>query len=206
MMRAAMTRALSVALGGLMLIACAQANTPVLEVCYGFGCKASEFFQPTAEEWRAVEDAFEPEPASAAEERERIRIAVALLETISGRYMRISEDVAGNYPGFDSDYQTDCIDESTNTTTYLKAIERDGLLHYHVVQARKLRNYLLFFPHWTAVIEDKKDGQRYAVDSWYTDNGEPPFVQVIEDWVKRRPFPEQPLSVIPRELLCQASE
>lgn len=189
-----------------MLIACAEAKTPVLEVCYGFGCKASEFFQPTPQEWRAVRRAFEPEPADAAEERERIRVAVALLETISGRYTRISEDVAGNYPGFDSDYQADCIDESTNTTTYLKAIERDGLLRYHLVQPRKLRNYLLFFPHWTAVIEDKNDGQRYAVDSWYTDNGEPPFVQVIEDWVKRRPFPEQPLSVLPRRLLCQTNE
>jgi hypothetical protein len=194
-----------IAIAGLLLCGAVEAAPPVFEVCYGFGCRASELFQPTGIEWQAVTDVFEPTPSTAAEERDRIRIAVALLETISGRHTRLHEDVAGNYPGFESDYQTDCVDESTNTTAYLRSLEDAGLLRFHRVEARRLRNYLLFFPHWTAVIEDLGDGRQYAVDSWYRDNGEAPYVQAIEDWLRRRPFPEQPLSVAPRELLCQAS-
>ena len=37
-----------------------------------------------------------------------------------------------------------------------------------------------YWPHWTAVIQEKKTGQRYAVDSWSEPNGENPAVVEVE--------------------------
>ena len=39
-----------------------------------------------------------------------------------------------------------------------------------------------YWPHWTAVIQEKKTGQRFAVDSWiYADGENPAVVEVAGD-------------------------
>jgi hypothetical protein len=37
-------------------------------------------------------------------------------------------------------------------------------------------------PHTTAVIEETASGDRYAVDSWFLDNGQPPYIARLEVW------------------------
>ena len=32
--------------------------------------------------------------------------------------------------------------------------------------------------------------QRFAVDFWYPDNGEMPYIQPIADWANKRDFPD----------------
>ncbi len=39
-----------------------------------------------------------------------------------------------------------------------------------------------YWPHWTAVIQEKSTGQRFAVDSWIYANGENPAVVEVEKW------------------------
>ena len=39
-----------------------------------------------------------------------------------------------------------------------------------------------YWPHWTAVIQETKTGQRFAVDSWIYANGENPAVVEVEKW------------------------
>jgi len=78
----------------------------------------------------------------------------------------------------------DCIAESINTTTYLNLIENDGLLRWHRVGDRQQRNPSWFSYHWTAVIEEHNSRQRYAVDSWYLANAEPPAVMLMEQWLR----------------------
>ncbi|ERM03590.1 hypothetical protein Q644_00845 [Brucella intermedia 229E] len=40
------------------------------------------------------------------------------------------------------------------------------------------------YPHWTAVIEDRQ-GQRWAVDSWYEAGGGPPDIMPLQQWKRR---------------------
>jgi len=37
-------------------------------------------------------------------------------------------------------------------------------------------------PHTTAVIQEKSNFEKYAVDSWYQDNGEDPFIVPLANW------------------------
>ena len=39
-----------------------------------------------------------------------------------------------------------------------------------------------FGPHQTAVIIDRATGERFAVDTWFYDNGEPAEVIPMDDW------------------------
>lgn len=155
--------------------------------CTDYHCDEGQTVHLNDQQWQTVRDAF-PEPAeSPAVEREQIRHAIAALETavggITGTWRDLGENVAGaGQPG-----QLDCISESKNTTTYLHLLEADGLLKWHTVEDREVRT-LLVFSHWSAVIRDRTSGERYVVDSWFLDNGKPPYIQTLADWKSRRRF------------------
>jgi hypothetical protein len=88
--------------------------------------------------------------------------------------------------------QEDCVDEATNTTSFLLILQSHGLLKYHTVGIPFSKEALLkatlegdpvkYWPHWTAVMQETKTGQRYAVDSWIGANGEDPAVVEVEKW------------------------
>jgi len=49
----------------------------------------------------------------------------------------------------------------------------------------EVRNWALVFPaHWSAVIEEKTGGeaQRFVVDSWFVDNGQPAVILPLAEW------------------------
>jgi len=130
----------------------------------------------SAEQWQRVRPEFAPPAATPSEERGQIRTAIALFETIVGAMTGTASDKGGNWRGFGLPGQMDCIDESTNTTIYLRMLQKYGLLRWHSVADRATRWSLFSWPHTTAVIEERASRRLWAVDSWFLDNGEPPFV------------------------------
>ena len=116
-------------------------------------------------------------------ERENIRHAIARMETMVGKITGTSADKARTFGHLGEDKQLDCIDESTNTTFYLTMMKNNGLMRWHNIEDRETRGYFLFgWPHTTAVISDIKSNQKYAVDSWFLDNGEMPHILPLEQW------------------------
>lgn len=168
----------------LLLTSTSAASASVgFSVCFDFACKTRQEVSLTSEEWRQVEAPFLLN-ANAWEERERIRDAVALLESLVGLYTPTHRDVARNIPPgqlADLSGQMDCIDESINATTYLKLLEERSLLRFHTVTDRAYRRSLLT-QHWAAQIIEVQSGRRFVIDSWFRDNGEPPFIVEGESW------------------------
>ena len=120
----------------------------------------------------------------AKSERSAIRQAIAFLEESIGRKTGSDEDIAGTYQRLGR-YQQDCIDESTNTTTYLLLLDQLDLLHYHNVNPLTSRPPIIsgrLGPHRTAVIREKSTGIKYAVDSWFYDNGIEPEIVPLDTW------------------------
>ncbi len=77
----------------------------------------------------------------------------------------------------------DCVDESTNTTTYLWMLWHAGLLRHHEVGAPAWRaRFFTIGQHRTATIRERASGRVWAVDSWVRDNGERPDVLPLEAW------------------------
>ncbi|RCX30705.1 hypothetical protein [Thioalbus denitrificans] len=170
---------------GLLPALAPAATPPPFNICHGYGCRHQTEIRLTAAEWSSVRGLFRRPPVDAAAERSRIAAAVALLESLAGRRSGTSADRACNSAGSWVRGQQDCIDESTNTATYLHLLDDSGLLRWHRSVGRVRRNPWLFDIHWTAVIGERGSGQRYAVDSWYGANGELPLVAPLELWRRK---------------------
>ena len=173
----------------LCFIATPAAAAPHFVHCYDYGCKTTVEVRYDASQWQQIKALFDADITTAKQEKQVIRQAIAMMETFSGAIAGTHVDVGGNYPGYD-DYvkQMDCIDESTNTFQYLSALEELALLKWHRVTPKE-RRIVWLFTHWTATITEIRTGDRFAVDSWYLDNGEMPYLQPLADWRRKRDFP-----------------
>ncbi|MFQ5642525.1 MAG: hypothetical protein ACE5FQ_02385 [Thiogranum sp.] len=160
---------------------------PPFYSCTDYHCDEGETVSLSARQWNQVRALFVSAP-TADDERRQIRKAIALLEAQVGEITGTSGDLAKNVAGAGLPGQLDCISESRNTTTYLQLLSNDGLLRWHTVEERRLRHPWILDLHWAAVIRDNSTGQRYAVDSWFLDNGQPPYIQPLEQWLSGHPF------------------
>ncbi len=153
-------------------------------VCYGYTCAEVVELRLERDQWERIRVLFLSPPDSAEEERARIARAVGMMEIMIGGLANTANDKGGNLDGlFAGGNQLDCIDESTNSTTYLRMLATDGLLRRHSVQDRATRGFFLFgWPHTTAVIRDLGTQNDYAVDSWFYDNGIPPAILPLTIW------------------------
>jgi len=152
-------------------------------VCHGNTCKYIVPLTLSEKEWNEIKDIFTIPAATAAEERETIRMAIARFESIIGNKTGTSRDKGENFPGMGIEGQMDCVDEATNTSVYLTMLQDRQLLQWHHVQHRTNRGIeTLQVPHFTAVIRDNETGSEYAVDSWFLDNGQLPYIVPLSEW------------------------
>ena len=156
--------------------------------CSEHECSRRAEVSLTDVQWQEIRALFTPASANAQAERDALRHAIARMEDFVGALNGTSADLGGNFAGSGMAQQMDCIDESSNTTTYLRLFQENGLLRWHESQERTHRARWIFDVHWTAVIRDTVTGQFYAVDSWYLDNGRPPYIQKLEDWRDKKDF------------------
>ncbi len=156
-------------------------------VCHGFGCHYKTPVTFSRRDIAAMRKIM-GRPSSAAAERARIRRLVAWAERRVAAEAGSANDVAGlDLGNARVRGQMDCLDEATNTTSYLLVAQERGLLRFHRVARPVARGYFLDgrYPHATAVV--KADGAAYAVDSWPVSNGAAPLIMPLDEWFKQAP-------------------
>ena len=153
-----------------------------IPICHGFGCNIESIISLSTEEWQSVAGWLETAAVDSSTERDHIRQAIGWMEVLVGRHGPGRKDRALDLKHVDNRTgQMDCVDESINTTTYLKLFEKQNLLRWHRVVER-IQRRALFDAHWASQIEEIQTGDRYVIDSWFHDNGLLPNVQKTEDW------------------------
>lgn len=155
------------------------------EHCRGYGCRIIDDNITLSDNDREKARLIFTQPIKdAAEERRRIAKAIGFFEDVVGAHTGTKADRAGTYLKL-GDNQHDCVDESVNTTIYLSLLEQDELLLYHGIATPSSRVPPFsrgLGPHQTAVIIEKETGMRYAVDSWFHDNGYPAEIVAMDEW------------------------
>lgn len=162
----------------------APSNNTLIHHCRGYGCKFVDDIALSAEDWKDIAAAMSPPAQNAAEERARITRAIGAFERKIGPKNGTNEDLAGTFRSI-GDHQLDCVDESTNTTSYLATLLNQGLLRYHTLEAPVMRWPIINagrWPHQTAVIRETASQKLYAVDSWFHDNGEDAEIIELDKW------------------------
>ncbi|MCL5800957.1 MAG: hypothetical protein M1283_00190 [Gammaproteobacteria bacterium] len=160
-------------------------------VCSEHTCQHVTVVGLQPEQWQRERRLFLPPPLDAVQERERIPQAIALMEVMVGPLTGTEHDKGRNFQGVGVAGQMDCIDESTNTTTYLTMLLKDGLLKWHSVEDRATRGFFIFgWPHTTAVIREAGSDALFAAESWFLDNGAEPFIVPLAMWAQGWEPPE----------------
>jgi hypothetical protein len=166
----------------------------VVEVCHAYTCAMKSTFYFHDKDIREIAALMKKTKHADTpfEERRAVAYAIADIEKRVGKKLGITDRAGMEFAGSGDPTQEDCVDEATNTTSYLLVLQSHGLLKYHTVQIPFSKGDLLkatlqgdpvkYWPHWTAVLAETKTGQRYAVDSWIYANGENPAVVKVEDW------------------------
>lgn len=154
-----------------------------LEICQSGGCAKLSQTALTQSEWNQVASIFSPMPDNAHGERILIAKAIAKFESLIGQKIGTANDKAGTFKNSQFPGQQDCNDEAINTTTYIRLLVQTGLVKWHAVEDTRTRHFFFSgWPHSTAVIRQLDNEARFAVDSWFFDNGQPATIVPFELW------------------------
>jgi hypothetical protein len=160
-----------------------QPSLAEFEICQGGGCVHSDVLQLTPAEWENVQRIFTPAAENAEQERAQIGEAIGMLEDIVGTKTGTAADRAGTFGNSDYQHQQDCNDEAINSTTFMRLMKQDGLIHFHTILDTRTRKFFFSgWPHTTAVIQENETRAEYAVDSWFYDNGHPATIVPMAQW------------------------
>ncbi len=175
-------------------------QTPTLEgfdVCFGGGCAEIKHISISPDEWKKITAVFNSnfantqisptrlnnQQVNAEQERKKIANAIGVIEKIVGLKIGTSQDLAGTFNNAGYPGQLDCNDEAINTTSYVRLMLADNLIKLHEIEDMRTRNFFFTgWPHTTAVIHETTTGQRFAVDSWFYDNGMPATIVPFDLW------------------------
>ena len=169
------------ALLGALAVPC-LAHAEEVTICYNYGCYAKAQVNYSEAQLAYLQQLLAA-AGDAATERGAISIAIGRMYGIAGEQTPVWRDKGGNYADGGVNGQMDCIDHSTNTSTFLRLLQARGWIRFHEVQEPLRRTRFIFAVHWAARIRDRGTQQAYVVDSWYFDNGHPAAVFPAEEWL-----------------------
>ena len=161
-----------------------------VHVCHAYGCKMRTKFtfkDTDIAELGAIMKKWRTKADTAEDERRGVAYAIGWMETRVGNVIGTKDDRPGmDFSASGDPTQQDCVDEATNTTSYMTVLQSKGLLKHHSVAVPFAKeNYLrgvAGWTHWTAVLVETTNKQRWAVDSWIYANGENPAIVKAEEW------------------------
>ncbi len=181
-------------------------------ICHGYSCIAQAEIHYSAAQLQDLSQQLAL-AVDAADERKILAGVIGQFYRWAGEQSMIRNDRAGNFADDGRPGRMDCIDHSLSTTRLLRLLESRGDLRWHTVVDREQRHFaLVLFAHWSAVIMEKPAAaeaggerrdeagdprvadvlngaavaaeQRFAVDSWFVNNGEPAVILPLDEWLK----------------------
>ncbi len=154
-----------------------------ITVCHAHGCQKQETFTFTGADISdlAVLMDYIRTSDTAHAERKAIGYAIAWMERRVGPATGTARDRA-SLGFFNASGQLDCVDEATNATSYLLVLQNNGLLRHHRVIRPFSKASFFRWPHFAAMIKERRSGRVYAVDSGVGPNGTNPLIQLASKW------------------------
>lgn len=133
-------------------------------VCHAYGCQMRTKFTFTEQDLADLKALMDKtrgkEPDSPEQERRAIAYAIGWMETRTGDVIGTKDDRPGmDFTASGDPTQQDCVDEATNTTSYMNVLATAGFIRHHDVGVPFAKeNYLrgvAGWTHWTAVLIER---------------------------------------------------
>ena len=158
------------------------AHADELMLCYNYGCYTRAPVDYSEEQLARLQQQLVA-TSDASAERKAISVAIGRMYAIAGEQTPVWRDKGGNYADGGDDGKMDCVDHSTNTSTFLRLMQARGWLRFHEVLEPLMRRRFFFAEHRAARVRERETLRVYVVDSWFFDNGQPAAVLTLEDWL-----------------------
>jgi hypothetical protein len=149
-------------------------------VCHAYGCKAQTPFTFSQSDLVEISTLMQRvrRTDSPREERRAIAYAIGWMERrVAPAVGTAADRPSMDFAGSGDQSQQDCVDEATNTTSYLLVLNRHGLIQHHAVEPPFAKDDFGRWTHWAALIKEKESGLSFAIDSSGSANGENPTIQ-----------------------------
>jgi hypothetical protein len=156
-----------------------------LRICFNWSCSRRQRLTFTPEDMSVVKEQLRLCPGNNLYDRlQRVRIGIWQMESLAMKYQPLlANDRAINDSEYGIEGRTDCIDNTTNTTTFLHVLQDLQQLPGWSVSSPQIRHRFSFVQvHWTAVVIDADSGNPWSVDSWYRPHGHLPMVMPLPSW------------------------
>lgn len=155
------------------------ASRPV--VCHGFGCAYQTPIQLRPGDLAQIKRFFAG-AEDAVDERRGLAATMAWFERrVAGEAGTAKAKARAGLGSAGDPSQFDCLDKTTNTIGVLLVVAQLGLLRHHEIDTPESRGGL-GLPHTSAVVREKRDGQKWVIDGWTHNNGEYPDIMRLEKW------------------------
>jgi hypothetical protein len=172
----------------------------VLRLCFNWSCATRQRVTFTASEMTQVATQMALCPNDVLHDRlQRMRVGIWQMEELAQkRQPLLANDQGVNHQDQETAGRMDCIDNASNTTTYLKVLHDLNLLPGWSIAKPQVRDRFWFSVHWSAAVVDAQTNDPapspWVVDSWFRRNGNLPFVMPLADWESGRVPWEQPFT------------
>lgn len=159
-----------------------------LRICYNWQCTKTAFIELDEQDLDTLRLFFYCAAKTPFDQLQQIRLAVAELEHIAERQIPVlGNDLGGNLRDLDQEGRMDCVDNASNTGNYLQFLRQLGLITRFEVGKPARRGGTYLGRHYTAVLweldaQGQRTAQGWTVDSWFRDNGKPPYILPLADW------------------------
>jgi hypothetical protein len=185
-----------------------------LRICFNWSCASRQTMIFNPEDIALLKGRMALCSGTSLDDRlQRVRIGIWQMELLAQKYQpALANDEAINEFERGVNGRTDCVDNASNTTTYLHILRDIGELPGWTVTSPEVRSR--FNPHavhWTAVITDIESGHQWSVDSWFRPNGHLPMVMPLQSWINEKKAWEPPyerLNPVPDSIhqLCESQQ
>jgi len=170
-----------------------------LRICFDWSCARRQTLTFTSHDMDVLKERMATCSGTTLHDRlQRVRIGIWQMELLAQKYQPLlANDRAINDSEADVWGRMDCVDNSSNTTTYLHILQDIGELGGWKVSSPIVRNrFDVSAVHWTAVLIDTESELPWSVDSWYRPNGHLPIVMPLRSWLDEKKGWEPPFERI----------
>ncbi len=170
-----------------------------LRICFNWSCARRQTMTFTPDDIALLKRRMTACPGTSLHDRlQHVRIGIWQMELLAQKYQPLlANDLPINEFEAAIEGRTDCVDNASNSTTYLHILRDIGELTGWTVSSPKVRaRFDLTAVHWTAVIIDTETGLPWSVDSWYRPNGHLPMVMPLRSWIDKKKGWEPPFERI----------
>ncbi|WP_457090726.1 hypothetical protein [Microvirga sp. P5_D2] len=162
----------------------APAGTQII-ACHGYGCVRRKAISVDGAWINRASALLRAGSGSPEAERQALAQVVGTYTAYVSASLGGRPDIPGSPPQMSNVHgQMDCLDETANTLSLLLVLQDQGLLTYHRVDQPESRGFFFDgrYPHFTAIIAEKRTGREWAVDPWRRAPGQRPEILPLVQW------------------------